>query len=113
MPCIQIKTNKPISSEKQAAIKEKLGKAIEVIPRKSEKWLMCIFHPECGMWFQGRQSDLAFVEVGIFGQPEKEACDALTGEIMGIIGEQLNIEPDHIYVQYVMTPYWGWNGKNF
>jgi len=113
MPCIQLTTNRPISSEKQERLKSQFGKAIELLPRKSEKWLMCIFRPECDMYFQGQRGDLAFLEVDVFGQLDHEPCEALTKELMQIVHAEMDIEQDKIYVKYSVTPNWGWNGKNF
>ena len=108
MPCIQITTAKPITAAQEQAVKAELGKAIELLPRKSEKWLMCVFR-----WFQGEQADAALVEVDVFGTLEKEPCDALTVAIMKIMEAELSIAPDKLYIKYAATPFWGWNGKNF
>lgn len=113
MPCIQMFTSKPLPEQQQESLKQKFGKAIEQIPGKTEKWLMCIFHSKSEIWFRGEQGDHAFLEVGIYGQPSKESCDSLTKVLMDIVSSSLKIEEDHIYIKYSMTPYWGWNGKNF
>lgn len=112
MPCIKLFTNLPLPRERQERLKARFGQAIELIPRKTEKWLMCIFHGGCGMWFQGEPSNLAFVEIGMFGSLDRQCCDALTAEMMSIIGNELDMAPDHIYIQYQPTDCWGWNGKN-
>ena len=113
MPCIQMSTNQNVSNEKKEVLKTRFGQAIELIPGKSEKWLMCVFHPTWEMWFQGRQERLAFLEVGIYGQPKEDSLNRLTEELMEIISSELAIAKEHIYIKYAMTPCWGWNGKNF
>jgi len=40
MPFIDTKTNVTITKEKEKELKERLGKAISIIPGKSESWLM-------------------------------------------------------------------------
>jgi HAD superfamily hydrolase (TIGR01509 family) len=112
MPCIKLFTNLALPRERQERLKARFGQAIELIPRKTEKWLMCIFHGGCGMWFQGEPGNLAFVEIGMFGSLDRQCCDALTAEMMSIIGNELDMAPDHIYIQYQPTDCWGWNGKN-
>ena len=111
MPCIQITTAKPITAAQEQAVKAELGKAIELLPRKSEKWLMCVFRSDASVWFRGEQADAALVEVDVFGTLEKEPRDALT--IMKIMEAELSIAPDKLYIKYAATPFWGWNGKNF
>jgi hypothetical protein len=108
MPCIQITTAKPITAAQEQAVK-----AIELLPRKSEKWLMCVFRSDASVWFRGEQADAALVEVDVFGTLEKEPCDALTVAIMKIMEAELSIAPDKLYIKYAATPFWGWNGKNF
>lgn len=114
MPFINSKISKKITNEEEKIIKEKLGKAIELIPGKSESWLMLNFEPESHLYFKGNnEKETAFVEVKIFGNENKKAFSELTAEITKIYGEVLNIEPSQIYVKYEATTNWGWNGSNF
>lgn len=114
MPYISTKTNVEITKEKEVCIKEKLGEAIELIPGKSESWLMCAFEGKQSLYFKGDgESNIAFIEVKIFGKSTKEAYAALTKKITEIIKEELNISSDKIYVKYEEVSIWGWNGVNF
>lgn len=114
MPFINTKTNIKISNEKEIAIKEKLGQAITVIPGKSESWLMVGFEDECSLYFKGNgEKPLAFVEVKIYGSAPSSAYDALTEKITSILGDELGIKSDCVYVKYEEVKYWGWNGSNF
>lgn len=113
MPCIQITTAKPISDAQEECLKSALGKVIEQLPKKSEKWLMCIFRSDASIWFQGIQSNAALVEIDVFGSLEKNTCASLTAELTKIIQTKLSIAPESLYIKYTSTPFWGWNGKNF
>lgn len=114
MPFINTKTTVKLSDDKCESIKKKLGKAIEIIPGKSESWLMVSFEDECKMYFKGRNDKpLAFVEVKIFGKASRDVYNSLTGEITNILHDELNIQPDCIYVKYEEVSNWGWNGSNF
>ena len=113
MPYISTKTNVTISKEKEIAIKTKLGKAIELIPGKSESWLMVAFEDEVSLYFQGKSDKpIAFVEVKLFGSASQESYSKLTKEITDIITEELKISPDQTYVKYEEISCWGWNGGN-
>ena len=46
MPNIHVQTNITLTPEKKTEIKEALGKAIETIPGKSERWLMVVLEGE-------------------------------------------------------------------
>lgn len=114
MPYISTKTNVTITNEKEVLLKEKLGKAIELIPGKSENWLMCSFEGEQSLYFKGDgSSGIAFIEVKIFGKSSQEAYTSLTKKITEIVSAELLISPDKIYVKYEEVSVWGWNGTNF
>ena len=114
MPFIDTKTSVKVTDEKRELLKSKLGKAIELIPGKTEKWLMLSFEDEVKMYFAGdASSDMAYIEVSIFGSAEEKYYESLTKEITNIFGEVLSISPDKIYVKYETTTNWGWNGRNF
>ena len=53
------------------------------------------------------------VEVQIYGSPSGNAMSELTNRITGILSESLGISADRIYVSYMCTENWGWNGSNF
>jgi phenylpyruvate tautomerase PptA (4-oxalocrotonate tautomerase family) len=113
MPCIQIKTSGKIPLEKEKIIKEKLGKAIELIPGKSENWLMLCLEGDRRIYFAGTSDErTAFVKVGLFGKASQAAYGRLTQAITEILQSELGIEPSRTYIQYEESQYWGWNGTN-
>lgn len=114
MPFINTKTNVSISKDKEIAMKQKLGKAIELIPGKSEGWLMVGFEDEYSLYFKGKSDQpVAFVEVKLFGSAGTGAYNKLTAAITDILKDELNIAPNQIYVKYEEVSNWGWNGSNF
>ncbi len=113
MPFINVKTNTPVSDDKKQNIKSKLGQAITTIPGKSEAWLMVGIEPEYDLWFKGDKSPAAMVEVSVYGGASSGAFAKLTGEISTILGDELSIPANRIYVRYGCTNDWGWNGSNF
>ncbi len=114
MPYISTKTNITIPKEKELKIKERLGKAISILPGKSENWLMLSFEGDTSLYFQGKSDKpIAFVEVKLFGKSSAEAYSKLTSEISLILKEELSIDPGQIYVKYEEVSHWGYNGSNF
>lgn len=112
MPFININTNTAISRQQEEAVKSRLGKAIELIPGKSENWLMVGFEPERPLYFRGSCSEkIAFVEVSVYGSVSRSAADALTAAIHEILAQELGIEQS--YIKYEEAETWGWNGRNF
>ena len=114
MPFISTKTNESVDKEKEIQIKEKLGQAIALLPGKSENWLMLSIEGDVPMYFRGDDSEpVAFVDVKVYGGASSYAYGKMTKELTAILGDILGIAPDHVYVCYMATNDWGWNGNNF
>lgn len=114
MPFIGSKVTVKISPEKEKTIKERLGKAIKLIPGKSETFLMVGFEDEYKLYFAGEKLEKgAFIEIKVFGKVSKEAFDKMTFEVCKIFEEELGIPQNKIYVKYEEVENWGWNGRNF
>ena len=114
MPFIDSKVSVKITQEQEKELKTRLGQAISIIPGKSENWLMTGFEDDYHLYFRGDNSQpIAYIEVRLFGGPNKATFQKMTEEITKIYGDVLGIAPDHMYIKYSATPDWGWNGGNF
>ncbi|MGN0695823.1 MAG: phenylpyruvate tautomerase MIF-related protein [Oscillospiraceae bacterium] len=113
MPFINVKTNCEVPAPKAEAIKSKLGQAITAIPGKSEGWLMVGIEDSFKLYFKGTDAPAAMVEVSIYGNASSNALTTLTSNITGIMLDELGISTDRVYVSYMSTGDWGWNGSNF
>ena len=114
MPCIQWKTNAAISSSQEETLRAALGETIALIPGKSESWLMLSFESETRMAFRGKADEpVAFIAVDLYGGAPDAACGKLTARLCALAQEVLGIAADHVYVRYLATDQWGWNGANF
>ena len=114
MPYIDLKTTAKVTKEKEIALKAAFGEAIELIPGKSERWLMVKLDSECKMFLAGDDTDdIAMVEIDIFGKTTDAAYDALTERVCTVLNEELSVKKDKIYVKYREVDHWGWNGENF
>ena len=114
MPFIDSKVSVKVTKEQETELKSRLGQAISLIPGKSESWLMVGIEDEYHLYFRGEDSaPMAFIEVRIFGGPNRDAFEKMTAEITKIFGEVLGIAADHMYIKYSATTDWGWNGSNF
>lgn len=115
MPCIQIRTNVKVDVDQAERIKAGLGRVISMFPGKSEDWLMVVVEDGCRMYFGGAAGKpLAVVEVNILGTKiDASAANEMTKEVTAIVRDNLGVAPDDMYIKYVASPDWGWNGKNF
>ncbi len=113
MPFIHVKTNLPLSADKETAIKSALGKDIELLPGKNENWLMVQLEPECRLWFKGTDAPAALVDVSVYGGAESRHYQAFTAQVCALLNNELGLDPARVFVKYASTPDWGWNGNNF
>ena len=115
MPYIEVVTNVKLEKNNCDELNRTLGKLIEIIPGKTEKWLMVHLEDEAKLCFAGdSESPAAIAFLKAFGRelsPEiyDELTAAVTEKCAGLIG----VAPERFYVEYEYTSHWGWNGKNF
>lgn len=114
MPYINTTTTKKITPEIKKTLVEKLGKAIEIIPGKTDEWLMLNFNSEAQMAFRSTElGGAAMVEVEILGTASADDKEKLTEAICKIVTEVLGISGERTYVTYREVDTWGYNGMNF
>ena len=112
MPLITTKTSTGISKEQEVSLKEKFGKAIELIG-KSESWLMVDFQDNCRLYFKGSDEKCAMIEVDLLGKATDSGYDALTQKLTEIVEGELRVDRSRIYVKYNEFSHWGYSGFNF
>ncbi len=113
MPFISAKTNQAISAGQEETLRKELGKAISLLPGKSETWLMISLEGDLHMAFQGTCDPCAMLQVTVYGKANPAAYEKLTEKLTNVVSEVLSVPPDRIYVAYGETENWGWNGSNF
>lgn len=111
MPFVNTITNVKISTEKAEILKAKYGKAITLLPTKTESGLMLSFIDDSTMYKAGVNTPCAFIEVRIYGTTTKEAFGDLTAELTKIMNEELEIESSHVYINLMEFPIWGSGGR--
>lgn len=113
MPYIRVSTNRSADEGQVSQIKEGLGRAISLLPGKSETWLMVEVEPEKKLFFQGSDSPCAMVQVTLYGKGRKDDYQKLASSITGLVGKELDIPGSRIYVSFVETPYWSFDSDLF
>lgn len=114
MPYIKLTTTAPVDAAAADRLKAKFGKAIESFPGKNESWLMVGIEDGRKMWFRGDASaDTAMVDVDLLGEVSADGSEKMTAALCRILGEELGISPERVYVKYTGYRNWGWNGSNF
>ena len=110
MPFIKIKTNSSITDEQEIRIKSLMGKAIELVPGKSEEYLLLEFSDNCRLWLAGdNEEPTAYIEASIFGNRTHYGYASFISAVTDIFSEVLKISSDHIYIKFDDIPVWGVN----
>ena len=113
MPYIKITTTKKVNDDTGCELFKELGKAIELLPGKTEEWLMLSLHDGERMAFRGSTEDCAMVEVELFGKATDSAKSALTAELCRIVTDKIKAPSSRTYVTYREVEAWGYDGENF
>lgn len=113
MPYIDANVNVNLEKEQKEQIKTCFGKAISLIPGKSESYLMVKIQDNCNLYFKGDDSPAAMCSVSIFGNASSEYCELLTKEICSILEREAGIPQSRIYVKFQFLDTWGYNGFLF
>ena len=111
MPFIMSKVSCPVSRGQEEQMKSWLGKAIELVPGKSEADLLAGFEDNCHLYLRGENTEsVAYVEASVFASEAHIGYKQLTIEITRMFGEVLGIAPDHVYIKYEDIQAWGVSG---
>ena len=111
MPFIIARVNVTVNHEQEEIIKYRLDRAIELVPGKSEQYLMICFEDNCRFWLRGDDAlQAAYIEVSIFGNDCYYGYEGLTQEITMAFHDVLGIPSENIYLKYDDIHVWGVNG---
>lgn len=114
MPFINVKLSEKVTDSKVETVKSELGKAISLLPGKSEGYLMVNMEDGCHLYFKGNQdAPTAMCEVSVFGSAPHNACEKLTAEICRILETELSVPQNRTYVKFSFVDVWGYNGYLF
>lgn len=114
MPYFDVKTTTSLNAETKENLYHELARIIELVPGKSESWVMVNLADQAQMCFAGISAEpAAAVVLKTFGELEGQYYDLLTKEICSRISPMIGVQPDRLYVTYEPITHWGWNGENF
>lgn len=115
MPVIHTYCSAPITPGARETLKAAYGRAIEVVPGKSEAWLMCLFEGETPIYFAGDDSaPSALVDVSSFARSEvpDAVWERFTKEVTPVVCRELGVDAERLYIRYGTSSSFGWNGSN-
>lgn len=114
MPFIMSKVNAPVDAAQEVKLKSRLGKAIELLPGLSEKYLLAGFESDCHLYLRGdKNQPVAYVEVSIFGNENHLGCENFSLAVTKIFVDVLNIPPQNVYIKFSDIAAWSVGGMFF
>lgn len=114
MPFVRSKVSLKMSAEQETLLKEGLGRAIECVPGKSERYLMIEFEDACHLYFQGKKDHpIAYIEAALFGNEMHIGYDDFVSEVTDLYHDTLGIPKETIFIRFEDIPDWAEGGMNF
>lgn len=114
MPFLDIKYTNKLTSDTEVNIKKEVVEVLDKILGKPEMWVMVNFSYDNNIYFRGNTiKPSIFAELKIYGEASSENFNKLTGELTKIFCKYINVEPKNVYINYICSKNWGWNGSNF
>ena len=108
MPFIDVKLSCSLTKVQETALKAELGRAISLIPGKSESSLMIQFSDCCRLWFGGEnEGPFAFVNVMVLVSADRKFYSDFTDQVIAVFKKELQIK--RIYVKFEEVPNWFWD----
>ncbi|MBQ8037819.1 MAG: hypothetical protein IJ268_12580 [Proteobacteria bacterium] len=112
MPFFILKTNQTIDDETATEIKTAFGKAIELVPGKSEQYLLLEIQDRCKIYLRGSDREpIAYITASIFGNESHLGYAELTDAITRILQTILHIPSHNIYIKFDDIAVWSVAGK--
>lgn len=114
MPYLNIQTNQPLSAEAETKLLAAASRHVAEALGKSEQYVMVAVQAPVPMQFAGSKEPAACLELKSIGLPEADT-PVLSAGLCELIGQQLDIDPARIYIEFTNIPraLWGWNGGTF
>ena len=110
MPFIKLNTNISISKEKELSIKSFIGKAIEVIPGKGEKYVLLKINDNEKMWLRGKDEPMIYIEASVYGNSDHYGFDKFAKEVSIYLSKELGVRIDNIYIKFEDIGPWSVGG---
>jgi hypothetical protein len=110
MPYIAFSTSLELSHPQKEKVKSEFGRLISLIPGKAEAVLQVEISSGRAMYMAGTEEPSAFVELRMFNKADTEAKKRFTQEIFAMLGRELQLSKDRIYLNIIEFEHWGYGG---
>ena len=113
MPFIMSKVSVPVGAAQEVQLKSRLGKAIELLPGLSEKYLLAGFESNYRLYLRGNSEPVAYIEASLFGNEQHIGYENFSATVTKIFVDVLNIPPQNVYIKFSDIAAWSVGGMYF
>ncbi len=112
MPFIDIKTSVKLNDGQITDLKSACGKAITLIPGKTEEVTMVGILGDYALFLGGNALDKgAFVDVRTYRSSSAESKSRVNASLSAALNQLLDIPMEHIYINFIELSEWGYKGQ--
>jgi phenylpyruvate tautomerase PptA (4-oxalocrotonate tautomerase family) len=114
MPFLSILTNVTVPEEHQEKLIASASRVACTILEKPEEYMMLALQTGVPIHFAESYRPAAFLDLRSIGLPEGKS-EKLAATLTAIVGSELAIPSDRIYLNFTDVPrnQWGWKGATF
>lgn len=112
MPFLNIQTSCAVSREQETKLKSRIGKAISLVPGKSEAHLLLSLRDNCRLWLGGDdQAPIAYIEAAIFANEGHFGYPAFAAAVTQAFCDVLGIASERVYLKFEDIAAWAVGGQ--
>lgn len=112
MPFVIARTNVRLSGRQERTLKELMGKAMALVPGKSERDMLLVIEDGSHMWLAGEGSEpLAYVDAALFGTEDHAGYAAFTGAVAQAFAQVTGMDPSRVFVRVEEIGAWSFGGQ--
>lgn len=112
MPFLFSKVNIPVSEEQERKLKTLLGRAIGLVPGKSEESLLLVLEDDCHLYLRGDgTTPAAYLSAAVFHNESHAGYAEFTAAATEAYREVLGIDPEHVFLRFEDISAWGVAGQ--
>jgi len=101
MPFVKAKFSCPVSAEQERMLKSRFGKAIALIPGKSEDYFFLELESGCRIWLHGSDSEpAAYLEAAVYGVDDHAGYPEFAAEAARSCEQVLGIPLRNVFVKF-------------
>ena len=110
MPYVHISTSAGLDGAKKSAILEGIAPLLPILPGKNRNNAMVQLDDSCFMAMGDPSTPCAFCEIRLYKQSPADAKEKFAAALTQLLGKELGIPADHVYLNYMEMDHWGLRG---